>query len=79
MKCYKCKGNLQESVELIIHSGRTIPQKVLKCFKCGTAITHINDYEQTRKQLHKSFIERIKAFIFGGRTDFIELTKGKVL
>jgi len=79
MKCYKCGSKLGEATELIIHNGRSIPQKILKCNKCGTTLTHIDDYEKTRKQLHPSFIERIKRFLFGGRTDFIDLSKGKVL
>jgi len=79
MKCYKCNRRLEESTELIIHNGRTIPQRILKCAKCGTAVTHINEYEKTRKQIHPSIIEKIKSFIFGGKTDFIDLAKGKVL
>ncbi len=79
MKCYKCNGKLEENTELIIHNGKTIPQKILKCVKCGTSVTHIDDYEKTRKQLHPSFTERIKNLIFGGKTDFIDLSKGKVL
>lgn len=79
MKCYKCGGKLEQNTELIINNGKTIPQKILKCVKCGTAVTHIDDYEKTRKQIHPSFIERIKNLIFGSKTDFVELTKGKVL
>lgn len=65
MKCYKCGGKLEQHVELIVHNGKTIPQNVLSCVKCGTAITHINEYEKTRKLLHLSFMRRIKSLIFG--------------
>ena len=79
MKCYKCSGKLEEHTELIIHNGKTIPQKILKCVKCGKAVTHIDEYEKTRKQINPSFIEKIKNFISGGKTDFIDISKGKVL
>ncbi|MBI2129674.1 hypothetical protein HYU07_05545 [Candidatus Woesearchaeota archaeon] len=65
MKCYKCGGKLEQHVELIVHNGEAIPQNVLSCAKCGTAITHINEYEKTRKQLYPSLMQRIKGFIFG--------------
>lgn len=65
MKCYKCGGKLEQHIELIVHNGKTIPQAVLRCIDCGTAITHINEYEKTRKQLHPSIMQRIKGIIFG--------------
>jgi uncharacterized Zn finger protein len=79
MKCYKCNGKLEQHVELIIHEGKTIPQNVMKCVKCGTTITHIDDYEKTRKQMHPSLVRRIKSYIFGGTAEFVDLSKGKVL
>ncbi len=79
MKCYKCNGVLERNTELIIHNGKTIPQKILKCAKCGTSVTHIDDYEKTRKQIHPTFMERIKNLFSIGKTDFVELSKGKIL
>ena len=79
MKCYKCKGRLERNTELIIHKGKTIPQKTLKCVKCGAVVTHIDDYEKTRKKIRPSFLERIKNLISSTKTEFVELSKGKVL
>ena len=79
MKCHKCSGKLEHATELIIHNGRTIPQKVLKCVKCGSSITHIDDYEKTRKKIRPSFIERIKSIISASKTEFVELSKGRLL
>ena len=78
MRCYKCGGKLEQHMELIIHNGKTVPQRILRCMKCGKAVTHIDDYEKTRKQIHPSFIGRIRGF-FGNKTYFIDLSKGKVL
>lgn len=78
MRCYKCGGKLEQYTELIIYNGKAVPQRILKCMKCGKAVTHIDDYEKTRKQIHPSFIERIRGF-FGNKTYFVDLSKGKVL
>ena len=79
MKCYKCHGKLEQHVELIIHNGKTIPQNVFKCVKCGTTITHIDEYEKTRKKIHPSFIKRIKDLVFSGKTDIVDVSKGRIL
>lgn len=69
---------MEEQTELIICNGKTIPQKIMKCIKCGGAVTHINDYEKTRKQIHPTFAERVKN-ICNGKIDFVEVSKGKIL
>ncbi len=77
-ECYNCKGKLEEGVELIILNRKTIPQKILKCSKCGRSYTHIDEYEKVRKQIHPTLMDRLKR-LFSGDADFIDLYKGKVL
>ena len=55
-KCYLCKGNLEESVELIIHRGKTIPLSILKCIKCGEATSSLDDYEKVRREIHPTIL-----------------------
>lgn len=56
---------MEESIELIIIKGRTIPQIINKCVKCGKAVASIDEYEKVRKEIHPSFTERIKKlFVF---------------
>ena len=78
MKCYSCKGEMEEEVELIISKGKTIPQNILKCKSCGKAIVSSEEYEKIRKELHPSFFKRIKN-IFKSQIEFVEGFKGKVL
>ena len=78
MKCYKCNGQMEKGVELIISKGKTIPQKILKCKKCGKAIVSADEYDRVRKELHPSILTRIKN-LFKVDTEFVELFKGKVL
>ena len=35
IKCYNCNSQMEKGVELIISKGRTIPQEIIKCNKCG--------------------------------------------
>jgi len=76
--CYVCKGKLEEGIELIIYKGKTIPQHVMKCIKCGKAIVSSEEYERVRKELHPSIISRIKN-LFKQDIEFVNITKGKVL
>lgn len=39
-----------------ISKGRTIPQKITRCNKCGRAIVSSDEYEKVRKELHPSFL-----------------------
>ena len=78
IKCYSCGAGLEESVELVVHNGRTIPQTVQRCSKCGKSIVHIDEYEKVRSQLHPSFVNRIKG-IFSSKTEFVDILKGKLL
>ena len=43
---------MEEGVELIISKGKTIPQNVKRCAKCGNTIVSIDEYEKARKELH---------------------------
>ncbi len=78
MKCPYCKGLMEESVELIICNGRTIPQNVRKCVKCGKAIVSIDEYERTRQEMNPSLLARFKG-LFKANTKFVNVSKGKVL
>ncbi len=76
--CYSCNGKMEKGVELIISKGKTIPQEVMKCIKCGKATVSADEYEKVRKQLHPSIFSRIKNF-FKSKTEIVDLFKGKVL
>jgi uncharacterized Zn finger protein len=78
MKCYKCGGKMEEHVELVIHNGKTVPQQVQKCRKCGATITHIDEYEKVRKQIHPSFFNRVKE-CFSKKIELVDTSKGKLL
>ena len=78
IKCYKCGGKMENHVELIINKGKTIPQEVQKCRKCGTTVVHINEYERVRKQIHPSFLNRIKS-VFSNKIEITDINKGKIL
>ena len=69
---------MENGVQLIISNGKTIPQKILKCCKCGKAIVSSDEYEKIRRELHPSIFTRIKN-IFNGNTEFVDVFKGKVL
>lgn len=76
--CYVCGGKMEEGVDLVFHKGKTIPQKVQKCIKCGKSVVSIDSYEEVRKQIHPSFIGRVKS-LFSSKTDIVDVFKGKVL
>ena len=78
-KCYLCKGNLEESVELIIHKGKTMPLSVLKCVKCGEATSSLDDYEKVRRGIHPTILDRIKGFLGKSEYKTIDLFKGRIL
>lgn len=78
IRCYSCGARLEESVELILHKGRTIPQRVQRCSKCGKSIVHIDEYDKVRSQLHPSFITKVKE-AFSSKTEFVDILKGKLL
>lgn len=69
---------MEEGVELIIHKGRTIPQTVKKCSKCGKAIVSANEYERVRKELHPSLFDRIRK-LFKVDAKFVDIAKGRIL
>lgn len=69
---------MEKGVELIISKGRTIPQEIIKCNKCGKAVVSANEYERVRKELHPSLFSRIKG-LFHLNPEFIEISKGKIL
>lgn len=77
-KCYSCGAKLEESVELVIHNEKTIPQRIQRCPKCGKSIVHIDEYEKVRSQLHPSLIKKIRN-MFSSNTEFVDILKGKVL
>jgi len=77
-KCYSCSGKMEKGVELIITKGKTIPQEILKCTKCGKGIVSSDEYERVRKELHPSIFSQIKN-IFKADTECVEIFKGKVL
>jgi len=77
-KCYLCGAKLEESVDLLVHNGKTIPQRMQKCTKCGKSLVHIDEYEKVRSQLHPNFAKRIKR-IFSPNTEFVDILKGKLL
>ena len=77
-KCYSCSGQMEKGVELIISKGRTIPQEIMKCKKCGKAIVSSDEYERVRKELHPSIFSRVKN-LFKVNTEFVDISKGKVL
>lgn len=78
MKCYNCGNVVKDSIELIIIKGKTIPQSIKKCDKCGKATVSFNEYEEVRKKIHPSIFTRIKNFF---KTDFkfVDIHKGKLL
>jgi len=78
IKCYSCGARLEESVELILHKGKTIPQRVQRCSKCGKSVVSIDEYDKVRSQLHPSLITRIKG-AFTSKTEFVDIFKGKLL
>lgn len=77
-KCYACNGEMEKGVELIITNGKTIPQEIMKCNKCGKAIVSSEEYERVRKELHPSIFSWIKS-LFKVDTECVEIFKGRVL
>ena len=69
---------MERAIELIISNGKTIPQKIMKCSRCGKATVSSDEYERVRKELHPSIFSRIKN-IFKVNAEFIEISKGKLL
>ncbi|MBS3143087.1 hypothetical protein J4464_06890 [Candidatus Woesearchaeota archaeon] len=69
---------MKKSVDLIIHSGRTIPQRALKCVSCGKSTVSMEEYERVRKVLHPSLFDKIRSF-FKPSTEAVDLFKGRVL
>ena len=79
MKCYKCKGNTEESVDLIIHNGKTHTQRVMKCKHCGNSVVSINEYEKIRKEIYPSLFAKLKSFFKSNDTKIVDLLDGKIL
>lgn len=77
-RCYNCNGQMENGVELIISKGKTIPQEVMKCAKCGKASVSIDEYERVRKELCPSIFSRIKN-MFKVNAEIVDIFKGKVL
>ena len=77
-KCYVCGGKMEKAVELVISNGKTIPQEIMKCVKCGKATVSSDEYERVRKELHPSILAMIKG-LFKMNTKLIEISKGKIL
>ncbi len=78
-KCPFCgKGSLKEDVDLAIHNGKTEAVNVLRCTSCGKSLTHISDYEEMRKSLKPTLLERFCRF-FKSDSKIVELNKGKLL
>ena len=69
---------MEKGVELIISKGRTIPQEIMKCKKCGKAIVSSDEYERVRKELHPSIFSRVKN-LCKVNPEFVDISKGKVL
>lgn len=69
---------MEKGVELVISKGRTIPQKIMKCIKCGKAVVNSDEYERVRKELNPSLFSRIKS-LFHISPEFVEISKGKIL
>jgi len=59
-KCYNCESQMEKGVELIISKGKTIPQKIMKCNKCGKAIVSSDEYEKVRKEYFKNYDKLVK-------------------
>ncbi len=78
MQCYSCNGKMEQGVELIISRGKTIPQEIMRCNKCGKAIVSSDEYEKVRKELHPSLAARIKG-LFSSNTKFVDIFKGRLL
>lgn len=70
---------MENAVELIISNGKTIPQEIMKCSRCGKATVSSDEYERVRKELHPSVFSRIKYMFKKMDTEFIEISKGKIL
>ncbi len=77
-KCYNCGSSMEDAVELVIVKGKSIPQQIKKCNKCGRGIVNINEYERVRRDLHPNIFTRIKN-CFKVDTEVVELFKGRVL
>lgn len=79
MKCYKCKENMEESVDLVIHNGKTYTQRVMKCKHCGNSVVPIDEYEKIRKEIYPSLLTKLKSFFKSGDTKVVDLFDGKLL
>ena len=77
--CGFCGGSLIETKDTITIKGKTILQSVRKCGKCGESFVGINEYERVRRELHPSFLSRIKHLFAGDSSEVGSLLKGKVL
>ncbi|MBU0980134.1 MAG: hypothetical protein KJ709_04980 [Nanoarchaeota archaeon] len=69
---------MEEKVELIIHNGRVIPQKVRLNKVTNRYVISGSEYEELRKKIHPSFLQKIK-YLFKSETCFVDLNKGKLL
>ncbi|MCX6706897.1 MAG: hypothetical protein NT001_02030 [Candidatus Woesearchaeota archaeon] len=69
---------MEKSIELIISKGRTIPQKIARCNKCGKAIVSSDEYEKVRKELHPSLLSRVRN-LFKINPEFVDISKGRML
>lgn len=69
---------MKKGVELVISKGRTIPQEIMKCVKCGKAVVSSDEYERVRKELHPSLFSRIKN-LFKIDTKFVDISEGRII
>jgi hypothetical protein len=58
--CDFCKGRLIETKDIVISQGRSAPISVKECTKCGETFSSLKEAERVRKELHPSFLGRIK-------------------
>jgi hypothetical protein len=59
-RCDSCKGRLIETKDIVISQGRSAPISVKECTKCGETFSSLKEAERVRKELHPSFLGRIK-------------------
>jgi hypothetical protein len=69
---------MKEDIALVVHNGKTIPEKVQKCCHCGESIVSAKEYERVRKELHPSLFNRVRN-LFKNNVELVELSKGKIL
>ena len=77
-RCDSCKGRLIETKDIVISQGRSAPISVKECTKCGETFSSLKEAERVRKELHPSFLGRIKNFFHSSTTE-VEFFKGRVL